>query len=355
MKEKHSKYIIVGAGLSGLTTAYRLLQSGEEDFTILEARSRVGGRIHTQDGVDMGATWFQEQHSQVQELIRYFEIDKFPQYQAGKSVLVYNSMAPAHYFESDTSGAVANRLAGGSIQLIEALSKSLHHKIQLNVALNSIEDCGTQVVLQTEKGEFTAEKLIVTIPPKLASGLEYKPPLPASLLAAMKQTHTWMSNAIKLGLRYDRPFWREQQLSGTIIGQIGPVIELYDHSAADNNSFALMGFVNEALRDVSPEARKKKILDYLVKYLGPEALEYTDYLEKDWSQDPHTSCKNLKSVYMSPSYGNPAFKSFYMDNKLLFSGTETSSQFGGYLEGAVCSGENAAQMLMNATEIHHPI
>ena len=38
--------IVVGAGLAGLTAAYELEQRGY-DVTVLEARSRVGGRIHT--------------------------------------------------------------------------------------------------------------------------------------------------------------------------------------------------------------------------------------------------------------------------------------------------------------------
>ena len=40
------KIIIVGAGLAGLTTAYRLLQK-QYDIEVYEARARVGGRVHT--------------------------------------------------------------------------------------------------------------------------------------------------------------------------------------------------------------------------------------------------------------------------------------------------------------------
>ena len=42
----HPGIVIVGAGLSGLTIAYLLQKSGYPS-TILEARNRLGGRIHT--------------------------------------------------------------------------------------------------------------------------------------------------------------------------------------------------------------------------------------------------------------------------------------------------------------------
>lgn len=46
--------LIIGAGVSGLTIASEL----DNDFVILEARDRIGGRVHTNDkNMDMGAAW----------------------------------------------------------------------------------------------------------------------------------------------------------------------------------------------------------------------------------------------------------------------------------------------------------
>lgn len=41
----HVKVVIIGAGMAGLSAANHLLQNGCEDFLILEARGRIGGRI----------------------------------------------------------------------------------------------------------------------------------------------------------------------------------------------------------------------------------------------------------------------------------------------------------------------
>ena len=45
-QESSPKVVVIGAGIAGLTTAYRLEQQGV-DVELYEARARVGGRILT--------------------------------------------------------------------------------------------------------------------------------------------------------------------------------------------------------------------------------------------------------------------------------------------------------------------
>jgi polyamine oxidase len=56
------RVLVVGAGMSGLTVANALTQAGVE-CVVLEARDRIGGRLHTVDvggwPVDMGGSWIQ--------------------------------------------------------------------------------------------------------------------------------------------------------------------------------------------------------------------------------------------------------------------------------------------------------
>ena len=75
------KVIVVGAGLSGLVSGLRLQEAGH-DVVLLEARNRVGGRVHTvRDGfadgqyADVGAMILYEGQPNIIELCRRFELE----------------------------------------------------------------------------------------------------------------------------------------------------------------------------------------------------------------------------------------------------------------------------------------
>lgn len=348
--QKNVKHIIIGAGLSGLVTAYKLLQSGETDFLIIEARNRVGGRVYTKNSIDLGATWLQGYHSELLGLLNELNIEVFDQYSEGQSMLVYSSMAPVHFFEMDKEQAPSMRINGGSRSLIAALYELVKEKVVLNEAVISIEESKELIVVNTSKKTYHSSNLVITLPPLMASNLKYSPNLPGDLLYAMQKTHTWMSNAIKVGLEFDSAFWRAKGFSGTVIGQASPVIELYDHSNAEGTSFSLKGFVNESLRELSKEERKERILSFLETHFGKEIRSYIRYTVKDWSIDKFTSGEKLNSYYLSPQYGNTVFQKMYFNSKVVFSGTETAQAYGGYLEGAVRSGMNAYAMITKQNE-----
>lgn len=100
--------VIIGAGLSGLLTGYKLKKLGFV-ITILEARARTGGRIHTVKGLDgtpmeMGATWFGPQHLNLKDLLEELEIPRFEQYNAGVVMFQASSLGTAPAYPNSATG-----------------------------------------------------------------------------------------------------------------------------------------------------------------------------------------------------------------------------------------------------------
>jgi monoamine oxidase len=86
------KVIIVGAGIAGLIAAFELMNAGH-DVTVLEARMRPGGRVHTlrdefSDGLyaEAGAYDFSEAYTLLQHYVRLFNLPVEETNAAGKRI-----------------------------------------------------------------------------------------------------------------------------------------------------------------------------------------------------------------------------------------------------------------------------
>ena len=83
--------VVVGAGVTGLTAAYRLAQAGRR-VTVLEARDRVGGRLWTdvRDGVllELGGQWVSPDQTALLALIDELGLALFSRYRDGEMVYV---------------------------------------------------------------------------------------------------------------------------------------------------------------------------------------------------------------------------------------------------------------------------
>ena len=351
MKRIKVDYLIIGGGLTGLTLGF-LLTNRKLDFQILEARSRWGGRIFTsyQDGqasIEHGATWLGSKHAHLSQLIEYLGLEVFEQALSDRAIYEPISTSPHQLVSLPPNDAPSYRIKGGTSNLINALIKRIDDKrMHCSMPVQRIKEKEDHLLVYTEDRIYEAKKVISTLPPNLfAHQIKIIPGLPSHILNTMESTHTWMGESIKIGLRYAEPFWRARGLSGTIFSNVGPIPEMYDHSNFVDTSYALKGFLNGSYYPLSKDERLALVLKQLRKYFGDAVDDYLSYEETVWCNEEHTFVDYKKHVLPHQNNGNVLYQESYLNDKLIIGGAETSSEFPGYMEGAVQSAKSIDGML----------
>lgn len=346
---KNEKVILIGAGLCGLYTAFLLQKKGIE-VLLLEANTRIGGRIKTITGttgvtMEMGATWFGNQHSHLLEVLRALEIPYFKQHTQGISLFETMSFVPPQKFEISDSEEPSFRIVGGTATLIKKLISEIGIKnIKTNTKITLIKEENHHLIVTDSVGNsYSADKVISTIPPNLlVNSVVFEPNLPENFTQLAKKTHTWMGESIKFAVEYKTPFWKEKKYSGTLFSQASIIQEMYDHSTADNSGFALKGFLNGGTSVLSLEQRKEKVTAQLTALFGLEAKDHIAYFENVWREEPLTFQPYEQLVLAHQNNGHSLYKKPFQNGKLYISGAETATQNPGYMDGAIAAAKTIA-------------
>ena len=354
--------LVVGAGLAGLTAADVLATAGLS-VEVLEARSRVGGRVMTVPAegsdagwLDLGATWHWSDQPAVAALGEELGLVAFAQYAEGKG-LVEEVEGEPKAVDVPPPPATELRFVGGTAQLCERLAGRLPEGALLLArdvhALARDGDGIAATVFDSEGEESTrrASFAIVTVPPRLVlQGIELTPALDDDLVAVMEATPTWMAYALKVVATYESPFWRDAGRSGYAYSHVGPLREVYDASTDDGSVAALWGFVagDDEWRVMEPSERTRLVLAHLGRLFGSQAADPVQYFERDWSNDPYTREQPRPFWDELLDYGHPAFARPLWDGRLVWAGAETDGPGGGHMEGAVRSGRRAAEQVLRA-------
>lgn len=345
-----SRVIIIGAGLSGLLIANKLKKAGHK-VLVLEARGRIGGRVFTawsanETPVELGATWFGPQHRHLTALLDELAIPAFAQFMEGATFFEPFSMTPPQAVDIPPQEP-SFRIAGGTSHLIETLANALDPKeIALNQVVSQIDFREKNVLVVADDLTFEADRVISTIPPALlADQVACIPALPDLVREICANTHTWMQDSIKTALVYEKPFWRNKHWSGTLFSNVGPISELYDHTDATGTRFALCGFVNGELGKFPAFERQRRVVEQLRRIFGEEVENYLAHHEQLWATEVFTKVPGGSDLFPHQNNGDELFAGSWFEDRFYIAGTETSPQYGGYLEGAVVAASRVVEQI----------
>jgi monoamine oxidase len=244
-------------------------------------------------------------------------------------------------------GAQQTRLAEGTQALCVRLAAGLGDRVILNAPVNAIlqqEDAGS---VRSAAGVYRARRMIVAIPPTLAARIAYDPPLPPGCDQLMQRMP--MGSVVKCVAFYEHPFWRDDGFSGEAIADTGPVTVTFDDSPEDGGSGALVAFLlgDQAKRwGARPAAeRKAAVLDALARFFGPEAREAMAFVELDWVSE--TWSRGGYAALLPPGVLTSCGATLRAPaGRIHWAGAETARAWNGYMDGAIESGERAADEVL---------
>lgn len=241
-------------------------------------------------------------------------------------------------------------LTGGSSTFIRALATCVNKtKVYLSTVVKSIEfpkHEGGVLVHATDNRTFRAKQVVTTIPPQLlVASVNFSPPLPADVMEIASETHTWMGDAVKAAVIYEKPFWKTSGKCGGFYSDCGPFLEIYDQSSHDGTKYALAGFLDDRLENYPLNVREDLVISQLKHVLGKEAGNYIEYKDRIWSKEKFTTAASGKKVDIYQNNAHIVYQQSFYDGRLVIAGAETSLTNPGYMEGAVASSVQALHLL----------
>lgn len=242
------------------------------------------------------------------------------------------------YLNAFEGGAQQDRVAGGAHQLCERLASGL------DVRLGHRVDAIHEGVVISAHGAHPADAIVVAIPPLLANDIEFRP----GLVNKRASQRTARGCAVKLHIVYEKPFWREHDLSGWSVNAAGPLLSTVDDSPADESVGVLTGFVTgaEAHRFAAlPAAEQRRTALAQAQQLFPMLpppieFDVTDWVNEEFSRGCYAALFGpgdwvTHGPHLTTPHGN-----------VHWAGTETSTEFFGLMEGAIRSGHRVVSEIL---------
>ncbi|MCT0226217.1 FAD-dependent oxidoreductase [Synechococcus sp. CS-1328] len=236
-------------------------------------------------------------------------------------------------------------LYGAAGQMPSLLAAQIKGRIRTNAAAQVVvrQADGRYLVHAADGSRHSCRAVVVALPPALRTRIVFEPGLPARVSGLMQRSP--MGSMFKILTVYPTAWWREQGLNGYAQGNL-PTVELTADSSPPSGTPGVLASFVAADRAVAlglrnARERRSAVLADLVEFWGQRAGEPADYVETNWGQESWTT--GAFTSYMTTgawtSFG-PAWREPV--GRIVWAGTESSTRWAGFYEGAIQAGLDAA-------------
>ena len=242
-------------------------------------------------------------------------------------------------------GAQQDRFVGGSQLVPLRMAEQLGaERLVLGAPVRRIEHGADGVTVHADDAVARGKRAILALAPPLAGRIAYDPPLPGYRDQLTQRMP--LGTVAKCMAIYDEPFWRAEGLSGQGMSDTGPVKLTYDNSPPDGSPGVLLGFLEgrhaRELGRISADERRTAVVDCFARLFGPRAARPVSYVERLWAEEEWSrgcyGCHMPTGAWTSfgPALHEPV-------GPLHWAGAECATVWNGYMDGAVRSGQRAAE------------
>lgn len=426
-QRKNKSCIIIGAGFAGLAAAFKLKKAGWK-VTILEARSRFGGRVFSHRlpenpnlVCELGAEWVGEDHERIISLCKDFNLnlqdhrfadslmqngkvsppetwglssasktilktlldkvktEKFTQTQLeamdkqdwwtvlkrlglsdeelrlrdlgdstdfGESIRFVSGYAAAgEYAISCTHNEMDFKITGGNSRLTEEFVKRIGvDSIKLNTFVEEIIQTKGLVTVKTKDEKFTADACICTVPTASLQKIKFTPALPVIQQKAAESLI--YARIVKNSVLYDERFWEADDFSMVT----DTTSHYYFHSTQKQagkqgilTAYAI-GDKADVLASQDDQRRMEIITKDLIPFKANAPNLARGIASYAWQRDEFT--KGSYALYRPGQWFSVRPALLKPHGKVLFAGEHLSDDWQGFMEGAIETGEAAAESLL---------
>ncbi|MFB9430061.1 flavin monoamine oxidase family protein [Streptoalloteichus tenebrarius] len=238
-------------------------------------------------------------------------------------------------------GQQQDRITETTQEIARRLAERLGDSVVVGSPVRRITQDDNGVTVRTDSDAIKAKYVIVTAAPAHRADIEFQPALPEK---SEGLTKTWRMGALsKAFVAYHEPFWRADGLSGEALTDTGTVFITFDVSPNDTGPGVLMAFCDPRVFDgFSPENRRSRVIRQLVDLYGPRANSPIDYVDHCWGTEPFAPGGPNPAV---PPYASVSHASALTEphGRVHWAGTETAGEWAGTMNGAVLTGQRAAE------------